>query len=90
MSNTSFQFLAFVKRGCCPTTACPVQEYLLNRTDILDWVESSNKTDDSESRTEVGYKLKLETKDIGKKFVEVYKRTQIICEQCRNQSPTRG
>ena len=90
MYNASFQFLQFAKRGDCPTTACPVQEYLLSKNDVLDWVESSNKTDDSESRTEVGYKLKLETEDIGKKFVEVYNQTQIICEQCRNQSLTRG
>lgn len=86
MYITSFQYLQFANGGGCPTTACPVQEYLLSRSDILNFIATDNKTDDSESRTKVVYKLNLDTEDIGNKFIEVYKEAQKICERCREQS----
>ena len=70
----------------CRTENCPVQEYLLNQKDVLDVVDIRNTTHaDSPPQTNARYRLKLETEDIGNKFIEVYKKSQQICEQCQKQ-----
>lgn len=75
----------------CPGNLCPVEQFLRQREDVINWVERDNDVDKeaSESRTRGLYKLNLDTPDIGNKFVEVYKEAMKICEQCRNKNQNR-
>ena len=70
----------------CPTANCPAQEYLLAQTDVFDVIGTNEKSSaDAPPEIHAVYKLKLETEDIGNKFIKVYKKSQQICNQCLAQ-----
>ena len=83
---SSFQYLQLAHCMWCPTANCPAQEYLLAQTDVFDVIETRDTSDaESGPKTKAIYKLKLETEDIGNKFIKVYKKSQQICKQCLAQ-----
>ena len=79
------QSLTFICSANCPSIACPAEEYLLSRPDVLIWPTRNNKKDASSSITKMSYRLNLETEDIGNKFIETYKEVQKICAECHKQ-----
>ena len=84
---SSFQYLQLAHCIWCPTTDCPAKEYLIAQTDVFDVIETRDTSDaESGPKTKAIYKLKLETEDIGNKFIKVYKKAQRICAECRKQS----
>ena len=87
MYISSSQYLQFADCIWCPISDCPVQEYLSAQKDVLDVIDISDTSSaDGGPETEAVYKLKLETEDIGNKFIKVYKEAQQICKQCWEQS----
>jgi hypothetical protein len=89
MSNSwisSYQYLQLAHCIWCKTADCPAQEYLSAQKDVFDIIDIRDTSSaDGGPETEAIYNLKLETEDIGNKFIEVYKKSQQICKQCWKQ-----